>query len=335
MLKVVDIIEDKILDRYPNVLEILLHDKTTNENIFWATDNYENIGSDYSFSSQITIDLITGKNGNIIMPRVLKDKLLQQSRVKNMAEVFTPSWVCNEQNNTIDKAWFQRENVFNKIIYNKDGSRSWKVNSGKIKFLSNKSWIDYVCENRLEVSCGEAPYLTSRYDTTSGNFIPIKNRIGIIDRKLRIVSENTEKESDWLMASYLAYKSTYGYEWQGDSLLLARESLLYTFIEYYLDKFGNEPNSNDIIEIANIISWNIWQMDGLKGVIPKSCKSKEHENENLFGTSITSSTSCIGCKTKNIKKHNGIYCEIIDWNKEKNIPIQNELKIRFIDLIQN
>ncbi|WP_445715848.1 restriction endonuclease subunit M [Flavobacterium sp.] len=335
MQKVVDIIEDKILDRYPNVLEILLQDKTTNKNIFWATDNYENLGNNYSFPAQITIDLITGRNGNIIMPRVLKDKLLQQSRVKNMAEVFTPSWVCNEQNNAIDNAWFQRENVFNKIVYGNDGSHFWKVNTNKINFPSNKNWIDYVCENRLEVSCGEAPYLTSRYDTTTGKFIPIKNRIGILDRKLRVISENTEHETEWLEATYLAYKSTYGYEWQGDSLLLARESLLYTFIECFLEKFGNEPNLNYIEEIAIIISWNLWQMDGLKGIIPDSCKTKELENENLFGDSITSATTCIGCKTKNIKKHNGIYCEIIDWNKEKNIPIQNEKKIRFIDLIQN
>lgn len=47
---------------------------------------------------------------------------------------------------------------------------------------------------RLEISCGEAPYLVSRYDSVTGKTIKIKNRIGLLDRKLRIVSENIEEE---------------------------------------------------------------------------------------------------------------------------------------------
>ena len=33
----------------------------------------------------------------------------------------------------------------------------------------------------------------------------------------------------------------YGYEWQGDNLFLVRESLLYTFVDYYKAKFGKKP----------------------------------------------------------------------------------------------
>jgi hypothetical protein len=50
------------------------------------------------------------------MPRVHKDKLLQLSRSKEMAEVFTPSWICNAQNNLVDNSWFGRDNVFNTEI---------------------------------------------------------------------------------------------------------------------------------------------------------------------------------------------------------------------------
>lgn len=95
----IDILENEILKQYPEVLEILLRDHTTQKNIFWATDNYENLGKDYHFDAQILPELITGENGSIIMPRVQKDKLLQQARSKDMAEVFTPSWICNAQNN--------------------------------------------------------------------------------------------------------------------------------------------------------------------------------------------------------------------------------------------
>ena len=50
---------------------------------------------------------------------------MQQQRSREMAEVFTPSWICNKQNNLIDNAWFGRENVFNVEIDNPDGSHSW------------------------------------------------------------------------------------------------------------------------------------------------------------------------------------------------------------------
>ncbi|MGZ5208663.1 MAG: hypothetical protein ACXWB0_06565, partial [Sulfuricurvum sp.] len=94
MQKEVDIVEDDILKKYPKVLEILLYDQTTKQNIFWATDNYQHLGDDYHFSSQITIQLITGQNSKVIMPRVLKNKELQKTRSKEMAEVYTPSWIC-------------------------------------------------------------------------------------------------------------------------------------------------------------------------------------------------------------------------------------------------
>jgi transcriptional regulator with XRE-family HTH domain len=55
--------------------------------------------------------------GNVIMPRVHKDKILQLSRSKEMAEVFTPSWICNAQNNLVDNSWFGKDGVFNKEIF--------------------------------------------------------------------------------------------------------------------------------------------------------------------------------------------------------------------------
>ena len=75
--------------------------------------------------------------------------------------------------------------------------------------------------------------------------------------------------------------SIYGYEWQGDNLVLARESLLYTFIDYYKVKFGKKPQLKSLQYIASIISWNIWQMDGLKGVIPESCHSVQQTVQSL------------------------------------------------------
>ena len=284
MQVVIDILENDLIEKYPDVLGILLRDQTTQKNIFWATDNYEHLGDSYKFNSEILPDLITGEKGNVIMPRVQKDKILQLSRSKEMAEVFTPSWICNAQNNLVDNSWFGTEGIFNKEILLKNGTKSWEITKEKIAFPKNKIWQDYVRDTRLEISCGEAPYLVSRYDTTTGEFIEIENRIGILDRKLRVVNENLDSTDEWLKAVETAFKSTYGFEWQGDSLLLAREALLITFIENYTHKFEIEPTLETIQNIAQIISWNIWQMDGLKGVIPNSCKIEIIEIVDFFET---------------------------------------------------
>jgi hypothetical protein len=330
----IDILENDILEKYPEVLDILLRDHTTQQNIFWATDNYQELGNDYQFSASILTSSITGVNGHIIMPRVKKDKDLQQVRAREMAEVFTPSWICNSQNNLIDNAWFEKENVFNTEIQLENGIINWNVNHNKIIFPEGKTWKHYVRDTRLEMACGEAPYLTSRYDTTTGEFIPIENRIGILDRKLRVINENVDNSGEWLEASQTAYKNIYGFEFQGDSLLLAREAMLITFIENYAFKFGKEPLLKSIQYIAYIISWNIWQMDGLKAVIPKSCGLKQIEKTNLFGDIEIKSEECEGCSKDNIKKHNGIYCIIKDWSNKDIETNTKGRKIKFIDLLK-
>ncbi len=321
----VDILENELIEKYPEILRILLSDKTTQKNIFWATDNYENLGELYHFYSEITPNLITGQNGNVIMPRVHKDKLLQLSRSKVMAEVFTPSWICNAQNNLVDNIWFEREGTFNQESVTVNGTKYWVTTKEKIIFPKGKTWQDYVSDTRMEITCGEAPYLVSRYDTTTGEFIEIENRIGLLDRKLRVVNENLDSKKQWLEAVETAYKNTYGFEWQGDSLLLAREALLITFIENFTLKFNSEPPLEAIQNIAEIISWNIWQMDGLKGVIPNSCKAEIVEIADMFETK-TEILKCKGCEKQNIKLHNGIYCTIMDWEIEE--------PIKFISLLE-
>jgi hypothetical protein len=329
----IDILENDIREKYPEVLEILLRDHTTQKNIFWATDNYKQLGKGYEYASPILPELITGENGNVIMPRVKKDKELQQTRVRDMAEVFTPSWICNAQNNLLDNAWFGRENVFNSEALNPDGLHTWLVNPDKITFPVGKTWKDYVRDTRLEITCGEAPYITSRYDTTTGEYISVEKRIGLLDRKLRVVSENVETTGEWLEAAQSAFKNTYAFEWQGDSLLLAREAMLYTFIDNFTEKFGHQPILKSIQFIAYIISWNVWQMDGIKGVVPNSCGDKITKSENLFGEITTTVTPCEGCKTENMRKHNGVYCIVKDWGNKDTETGKQGRKKRFVDLL--
>lgn len=324
---------------YYIILETLLRDHSTGRNIFWATDDYAHFGTGFSYSDEITIENISGEHEGIIKPRALKSRECQQQRSREMAEVFTPSWICNKQNNLVDNSWFGRENVFNTEVDDAsiikasglpgDGTHSWIVNSESVVFPEGKTWRDYVNENRLEITCGEAPYLVSRYDTVTGEPIPVERRIGLLDRKLRVVGENTKTSGEWLKAAQSAYMSIYGFEWQGDNLVLAREALLYTFLDYYRAKFGKDPQLKSLQYIAYIISWNIWQMDGLKGVIPNSCHEVHEVEHNLLGETIVKVIQCPGCRTGDIRTHNGIPALIKDWGAPK-----AKQKIRFIDLIK-
>ena len=214
----VDISEQDILDYDAEVLNQLLIDHTMSAearkdakdtslrvNIFWATNDYDGAVTDengqvvkdgFRYNDQIRPENITGRHSRVVMPRVLKDRQAQLGRTKDKAEVFTPSWVCNAQNNLIDEAWFGRKDVFNHEETAPDGTHTWTPTEGKIVFPEGdkqKTWKKYVTENRLEITCGEAPYLVSRYDTTTGEAIPLPRRIGLLDRKLRVISENARR----------------------------------------------------------------------------------------------------------------------------------------------
>ncbi len=328
--KRIDILEDDIAGINPTLLKLLLKDKTTRGNIMWCTKDYESYGPMYEEHAQIQVELITGRFSNVIQPRAAKSKAVQEQRIKKRAEVFTPSWICNEQNNQVDEAWFGRANVFN----TPDG-KGWITTTDNIVFDDiKKTWKAYVDAKRLEITCGEAPYLISRYDTTTGDLIPIYERIGLFDRKMRVVNENCDNDEEWLKWSLRALKSVFGYEFQGDSVLIARENLLYDYMDYYKERFKQEPPIDLLKTVANIIAWNIWQMDGLKCVVPYSCNEVKVKNcqISLFdfldeGKEEEKVSPCPGCEKNNIFLHNGIYCRIYDWtNLNKSIQFIDVFK---------
>ena len=253
------------------------------------------------------------KYTKIIEPRVLKDKEKQDLRTKDKAEVFTPSWVCNNQNNMVDEIWFGKKEVFNTEL-----NKKWKTIDEKIEFPKGKSWKKYVELVRMEMTCGEAPYLVSRYDTVTGKKIKIEDRIGLLDRKLRVIGENivVEDKKNWIKWVTKAFKTTYGFEYQGDNLIIARKNLLYTLIEYYEERFGENPENSLIKKIANIISWNIWQMDGISMTVPYCSKEELYCQMSIFGDNAFK-----------IDKQER-YCIITDWTKNKENKKRNIIEYR-------
>lgn len=284
------------LRSYPvkETLSILLQDKTTKQNIRFATDSYAEKGPEYEAFRHITKGSILGLDACEIQPRVAKAKEEQSARTKKHAEVFTPSWVCNKMNNYCDEEWFGRKDVFN---YETRDNHNWQATNGVIEFPTGKTWKDYVDSRRLEITCGEAPYIVSRYDTTTGEIIPVDQRIGILDRKMRIVNENTETSEEWLKWSTRAFQSVYGYEYQGDNLLIARINVLNSYVDYYEARFGCIPDAKNLRSMAHIIAWNFWQMDGLKGTVPYEKKFIGYQQMSLFSNEneefVTEPIECI------------------------------------------
>lgn len=273
----IDISETE-LQKLHGVLDLLLLDRTTGKNIIWATNDYTSLGEPYAFYQPILPERITGEHATIIQPRILKERHQQQKRSRERAEVFTPAWVCNRQNNLVDEAWFGVPEVFN----HENPDHTW-LSHPKPRFPEGKNLDDYIADKRMEITCGEAPYLVSRYDATTGEKIDVGQRIGLLDRKLWAINAFTpdavpglapsrcdELHRQWWSRVLRAYKSIYAFEWQGDNLLLAREALFVSAIEYYQAKWHTQklPSQEHLLKIAEIVSWNVWQMDGLKYGIP-------------------------------------------------------------------
>lgn len=313
------------------IWKILLFDRTTRKNIIWATSEYDSYGVGYEAKQEITLSAVSGIHGDIIQPRVMKSEELRQQRTRKRAEVFTPSWLCNKQNNFVDVEWFGRENVFNESV-----DSTWRATIEKVLFpeKNTRTWKKYVDSRRLELTCGEAPYLVSRYDTVTGAIIDVEQRIGILDRKLRIVNENAANEDEWLRWATRAFQSTYGYEFQGDNLLIARLNLILTFVENLHYRWKREAGYIDLQKIARIISWNVWQMDGLLGTVPYGTPEESLQQMSLFEDSMDEVDSIFIVRPQ---------CKIMDWrwkdsltyNSIKDHDYRGDSKMKFDVVIGN
>lgn len=264
----------------PFVLETLLCDRTTGRNIIWAGNEYETLGDGYMGDDEITVEKITGPNVNVIRPRIAKAVEQQSLRTKSRAEVFSPAWLCNQMNNDLDEVWFGRRDVFNTEAVADDGAKTWSAMAEPVTFPRSKGrgWHAYVEAPRLEITCGEAPFVCSRYDAVTGDELPVSERVGFLDRKLRVVTEKTKTRKEWVRRALDALRATYGFEYQGDNLLIARINVLETFAEHLRNHWGLDPQQDELEQAAWIVSWNFWQMNGFTDAVPTNKMGAEVES---------------------------------------------------------
>ena len=258
-----------------------------------------------------------------LIPRCEKDAEIQQKRTTDKAEVFTPSWLCNSMINGIEECIFGNGNhPFNDETETKDGTRSWKTKTepifdetndesdGKKLQQATPKWKKYIGYRCLEVTCGEAPYLTSRYDTVTNEPIDKEDRIGLLDRKIRVVDENSTNGAERKRNIDKALSTIYGFEYQGDNLFLARINLLLTWYEAVINsKYDdmtfrtNDMNGwneiDSLIKAANTISKNVIQMDGITLTVPQREQGGEEPTietgGSLFGLIGETGNNNVNC----------------------------------------
>ena len=317
----IDVSESSLRNR-GQILDILLIDRSLTtkrkvHNIIWATDSYISYGhgrsNPYSPTREIKRDLITGEHNTLIQPRAAKSRQEQTRRTKDKAEVFTPLRVVKAMNDDVKQ---------------------------NLHLPPSHTWQDYLSTRWLEITCGEGPFIASRYNPVSNSQQIIKpdRRVGFLDRKLKIVNKHCDNIDDWLHYAELALESCYGYEFQGDSLLIARENVLMTINDFYKVKFEDNPNlasqaeadgglsTTQLEHFAKIISWNIFQMDGLTYTIPLIGGSKSSDRETPAANVDRNQISLFNL-SKVIDKQKRVnrsakpkYAKIMDWQTGK--PIQ-------------
>lgn len=278
--------------------------------IIWATDAYESLGSGYFRTSEITPEAITGDHSDVIKNRARKAMEQQAGRTKSRGEVFTPRWICEKMISEADAAWFGGADPFGTLCAK--NQKEGKTQPNRIVFPKKKTWKQYIDSRRLEITCGEAPYLAQPYDVSTGEILPIAERGGILDRKLRVVSENTETEEEWLFWAFRAFEATYGYEFSGDNLLIARLSFVLTFENYLMERWHRTPTEKEYDRLLLIITWNLWQMDGLSGCIPFAEEKPPMKEQSLFDFAPSLENETLSAAPPSD-------CKIYDWRRGNSI----------------
>ena len=308
----IDLVSRLVRHYGTGTLETLLRDHSTDRNIIWAGSEYERLGDGYSPYDEITVDKIADRHYGTVEPRVAKNADKQAWRTRDKAEVFTPSWLCAKMVDGIDDAFFGDEpNAFSA------GGQGGLTDERMEALAQDGLWKRYVDNRLLEITCGEAPFVCSPYDASTGNLLDVPERMGFLDRKLRVVSANTDGFDEWLKWAYRALEASYGYEFQGDNLVIARINVFNTFADHFESRWSRRPDEREAKHAANVVSWNFWQMDGLRGCAPSEWDVPEEEPAQM---SLFDMLDYTVNEPEPAQPQLAVPCRIYDWRARKPQP---------------
>lgn len=89
-----------------------------------------------------------------------------------------------------------------------------------------------------------------------------------------------------------------------------------TFVDNVEFKWNEQPTNKELKSIANIIAWNLFQMDGLTDTVPLGVPQPDYEELTIF--------DLLG-ETEEKEQQIAPKCKIKDWKTNKSV-LFNDLK---------
>ena len=80
-------------------------------------------------------------------------------------------------------------------------------------------------------------------------------------------------------------------------------------------RFTKKPSDEQLIQIAKIISWNKWQMDGITMTAPYSQRTKNNTQISLFDFDDTDNSEV-----------EAIPCKIYDWRAKNSLEFRSMVR---------
>ena len=220
-----------------SVLETLLTDKSTRRPLVWPS------GPEHPAAWMSRDDLLR-PDKNAEDPQAEQAEFLE--------------W--NRKLNSLDAAWFGHEPAFNT-----ESASGWQTLSEPVAFDDPFHWKKYVIRPVFLFQAGRGQALVFRPFALGAQPMPYEKRMGILDRRLRIISENTREESEWLRWAESALQSLYGTDSSPLSIFQARLSAIMAVREAYAQRFGAQLPVREEKYMVTTLCWNLFQMDPVTG----------------------------------------------------------------------
>lgn len=255
----------------PDIIDILLKERSFKRNL-----NFVETIEEFSGDDEITCDIVL-QDPPIILPQYMYAYDRKRNSAKKRGAVFTPQFAANNMCEVLCRAILNvpdEENICAQIYpINETDTREWITDT-----LPPEDCLNLIYKTCLDSCCGEGIFLTQRYHQNSGKPIEIPFRKGLLDRKLHVIKRALEKEEDlhelrFFSLAKIAFKTTYGFDLLGKSVYLTRKNLLETFVDFYQWIFAKDPENAMVEDIATILSYNIFQMNGLSHKVPLTNQS--------------------------------------------------------------
>ena len=80
-----------------------------------------------------------------------------------------------------------------------------------------------------------------------------------------------------------------------------------TFYDCYVERWETEPEAKVLRQFANVIAWNLWQMDGFTDAVPLGKPQETEHQINMF--------EFLGEEPLEDKKEAPL-CKIRDWRSD-------------------